>query len=400
MLIWEITRQVLLEELRVASSIADRASPALPVLQNVLLQNDPAGLRIVASDMEMLYEVKLASVATSDAGGIAVPAKTLYNAVRAIGDDTVAIRVDGLQCEVLAGRSECRLGGLPPSDFPAPQLGERREAIGTLPPEFLAAAANYLLPILPRHEYNVALECVQIGQTDDTLWAIATDRYRLGRITMPRGEHGGAADWSAMIHKNQIRALRAWTTMAKVPFQVSRAGAWLWLECETPDRVARVALRMPDAEMPDLRPIIDTPYTAGVVVARADLASALRQCEAISKSPVEDYVTIRPEPGEKRVVLHCKTRDSHAVTTALAAEPAGEWPGMVRLNLSFLLTFANILRGETVAIWWSNRPDVPARLEASQGPVAYWVMPMWDPEASRPASGATEEAADEPADEP
>jgi hypothetical protein len=142
---------------------------------------------------------------------------------------------------------------------------------------------------------------------------------------------------------------------------------------------------------------MDTHYTAGVQVPRSDLAATLRQCNAISKSPIEDYVLLRPEPDDGHVVVQCRAvRSNHAATAIVNAKPLGELPGdPIRLNLSFLTTFVNVLADDAVNLWWSNRPDTPARIETSQDPATYWIMPMWDTEASTHADDATEQTADD-----
>src|SRR6266498_1025192 len=125
----------LLQELTLIQGVVERKT-TIPILANVLLHAEGGEWGIVATDLE----IGLKSVApskTSVTGTITLPAKRLFEIVRALPDKEIKFkRGDANWVTVTCGSSRFRIAGLPQEDFPA--LAEPKAPMAKIPADVLS----------------------------------------------------------------------------------------------------------------------------------------------------------------------------------------------------------------------------------------------------------------------
>src|SRR5438067_10344986 len=125
----------LLEELALIQGVVERKTN-IPILANVLIRAEGGELGIAATDLE----IGLRSVCVSKTtvpGIITLPAKRLYEIVRALPDKEIKFkRGEANWVSVTCGSSRFRIAGLPQEDFPA--LPEPKAAVGKIPADVLS----------------------------------------------------------------------------------------------------------------------------------------------------------------------------------------------------------------------------------------------------------------------
>src|ERR1043165_2622524 len=108
----------LLQELTLIQGVVERKT-TIPILANVLVKAEGGELGIAATDLE----IGLRSVCPSKTtvpGTITLPAKRLYEIVRALPDKEIKFkRSEANWITVTCGTSRFRIAGLPQEDFPA-----------------------------------------------------------------------------------------------------------------------------------------------------------------------------------------------------------------------------------------------------------------------------------------
>src|ERR1700751_940316 len=108
----------LLRELTLIQGVVERKT-TIPILANVLVRAEGGELGIVATDLEIGLRSVCASKTTAP-GTITLPAKRLYEIVRALPDKEIKFkRGDANWVPVTCGTSRFRIAGLPQEDFPA-----------------------------------------------------------------------------------------------------------------------------------------------------------------------------------------------------------------------------------------------------------------------------------------
>src|ERR1700757_75451 len=120
----------LLEELALIQGVVERKT-TIPILANVLVRAEGGELGIAATDLE----IGLRSVCPSKTiapGTVTLPAKRLYEIVRALPDKDIKFkRGDANWVPVICETSRFRIAGLPQEDFPA--LAQPKGVVTKLP---------------------------------------------------------------------------------------------------------------------------------------------------------------------------------------------------------------------------------------------------------------------------
>src|SRR5687768_8936289 len=111
-----VRKNDLLRELQLFQGIVERKN-TIPILANVLLEAKGDEVRMLATDLEVALRSKCAaSVAKS--GSLTLPAKKLYEIVKALPETDVRIEEDNNGVKVAADRFDSRMQTLPREDFP------------------------------------------------------------------------------------------------------------------------------------------------------------------------------------------------------------------------------------------------------------------------------------------
>ena len=116
---FEIDQSKLLATLGLAQTVADKRSNNQPILANVLLRATKDG-RLVCSATDMMISVtETIPVEVKTPGAITLGVRYLHNVIRTL--PAKPLRIKGLEnhwAQVIVGRSEFKLMGQSPADFP------------------------------------------------------------------------------------------------------------------------------------------------------------------------------------------------------------------------------------------------------------------------------------------
>ena len=121
-----VRKNELLRELQLFQGIVERKN-TIPILANVLIEAKGDEVRMLATDLEVALRSRCqASVAKG--GSLTLPAKKLYEIVKALPETDVRIEEDKNGVKVAADRFDSRMQTLPREDFPDAAGSERQGA--------------------------------------------------------------------------------------------------------------------------------------------------------------------------------------------------------------------------------------------------------------------------------
>src|SRR3954454_25111554 len=120
-----VGKNQLLRELQLFQGIVERKN-TIPILANVLIEAKGDEVRMLATDLEVALRSRCAASVTK-AGSLTLPAKKLYEIIKALPETDVRIEEDKNGVKVAADRFDSRMQTLPREDFPT-----LPEAPGTL----------------------------------------------------------------------------------------------------------------------------------------------------------------------------------------------------------------------------------------------------------------------------
>src|SRR5919204_556205 len=173
----------LLRELQLFQGIVERKN-TIPILANVLLEANGAEVKMLATDLEVGLRSKC-TASVSKGGALTLPAKKLYEIVKALPETDVRIEEDKGGVKVAADRFDSRMQTLPREDFPT-----LPEASGTYSAslsrdslrEMVAKTQFAITGEDTRYFLNGALFILR----SDSMSLVATDGHRLALVTVPR----------------------------------------------------------------------------------------------------------------------------------------------------------------------------------------------------------------------
>ena len=124
-----VRKNELLRELQLFQGIVERKN-TIPILANVLLEAKGNEVRMLATDLEVALRSKC-QAAVAKGGSLTLPAKKLYEIVKALPETDVRIEEDKNGVKVAADKFDSRMQTLPREDFPTlPEVsGKARAAL-------------------------------------------------------------------------------------------------------------------------------------------------------------------------------------------------------------------------------------------------------------------------------
>src|SRR3989475_8186086 len=169
----------LLQELTLIQGVVERKT-TIPNLANVLVRAEGGELGIAATDLE----VGLKSVCVSKTtvpGAITLPARRLYEIVRALPDKEIKFkRGEANWVTVTCGTSRFRIAGLPQDDFPA--LPETKSTIGKIPADVLAKVIARTICAISTEDSKYTLSGALLLLKPGSITMVATDGHRLAHV--------------------------------------------------------------------------------------------------------------------------------------------------------------------------------------------------------------------------
>src|SRR6202521_5518688 len=183
-----VRKNDLLRELQLFQGIVERKN-TIPILANVLMEAKGDEVLFLATDLEVALRSKCAATVTKS-GSLTLPAKKLYEIVKALPETDVRIEEDKNGVKVAADRFDSRMQTLPKEDFPAvPEASGSFNA--TLPREaireMVAKTQFAITGEDTRYFLNGALFILQ----PELMSLVATDGHRLALVTVDRPRTGG-----------------------------------------------------------------------------------------------------------------------------------------------------------------------------------------------------------------
>jgi len=173
----------LLRELQLFQGIVERKN-TIPILANVLLEANGEEVKMLATDLEVGLRSKC-TASVSKGGSLTLPAKKLYEIIKALPETDVRIEEDKGGVKVAAERFDSRMQTLPREDFPT-----LPEAAGsftvTLPRDVLRQMVSKTQFAITGEDTRYFLNGALFIQRPESFGLVSTDGHRLALITVPR----------------------------------------------------------------------------------------------------------------------------------------------------------------------------------------------------------------------
>jgi DNA polymerase-3 subunit beta len=182
-----VRKAELLRELQLFQGIVERKN-TIPILANVLIEADADEVKLLATDLEVGLRSRCAASVTKS-GSLTLPAKKLYEIIKALPETDVRIEENRNGVKVAADRFDSRMQTLPREDFPS-----LPDATGSftaaLPRDVLKQMVAKTQFAITGEDTRYFLNGALFIQRADSMSLVSTDGHRLALITVAREKKG------------------------------------------------------------------------------------------------------------------------------------------------------------------------------------------------------------------
>jgi DNA polymerase III subunit beta len=178
-----VSKADLLRELQFFQGIVERKN-TIPILANVLIETDGDQVKLLATDLEVGLRSRC-QASVSKKGSLTLPAKKLYEIIKALPETDVRIEEDKSGVKVAADRFDSRMQTLPREDFPTLPDGTGSYT-ATLPRDVLKHMVAKTQFAITGEDTRYFLNGALFIQRPDSMSLVSTDGHRLALITVPR----------------------------------------------------------------------------------------------------------------------------------------------------------------------------------------------------------------------
>lgn len=267
----------LVRELQFFQQIVERKN-TIPILANVLIEATGNEITLLATDLEVTLRSR-AEAAVSRHGAVTLPAKKLYEVVRALpdGDVTIATEKGGTGVKVSGGQFTSRMPTLPREDFPSvtDAPGASMAVIsGQVLGQMIAKTQFAITGEDTRYYLNGALFVLK----GDRMTFVATDGHRLALVNVSRDGDVNADEVRAILPRKALAELARLLGDSDGEVRYERGENHLFFEIGPRVLVSR----MIDGQFPAYEKVVPKNNDKHVEFERYRLTNAVRRVALLS----------------------------------------------------------------------------------------------------------------------
>ena len=369
-----IRKSDLLRELQLFQGIVERKN-TIPILANVLIEaNGESTVQLLATDLEVGLRSRCpASVIRG--GSLTIPAKKLYEIVRALPETDIRIQQGAKGAvKVAAEKFDSRMQTLPREDFPKlPETGGGSPV--SLPRQVMRKmVAKTQFAITgedTRYFLNGGLFIVQ----PDKLTLVATDGHRLALVSAPREKAEGSKG------EDEVRAILPKKTLWELSRLLADGDEDIQYECGENHLFFNVdgrqlISRVIDAQFPAYERVIPTGNDKQVEFERDRLASAIKRVALLSS---ERSRAIKLQIDTGKVDITSSSPEVGEATETLSVEYDGA-ALEICFNAQYILDFLGVVDTDNVQLEFKDEMSQavmrPVGTDNDGCDYTYVIMPM------------------------
>jgi DNA polymerase-3 subunit beta len=358
----------LVRELQFFQQIVERKN-TIPILANVLIEATGNEITLLATDLEVTLRSR-AEAAVSRHGAVTLPAKKLYEVVRALPDGDVNIETEkgGNGVKVSGGQFSSRMPTLPREDFPTitePPGTARASIKGATLGQMIAKTQFAITGEDTRYYLNGALFVLKPEQ----MTFVATDGHRLALVHADR-EKGEGEEVRAILPRKALAELGRLLADSDGEVVYERGENHLFFEIGP----RLLMSRMIDGQFPAYEKVVPKNNDKHVEFERDRLVSAVRRVALLSN---ERSRAVKFVVGKGSVEVTSSSPEFGEAREPIPVDYDG--PELtICFNAQYVLDFLNVVESDIVAL--DLKDDVSQAVMKPVGvegyDYTYVIMPM------------------------
>ena len=361
----------LLRELQLFQGIVERKN-TIPILANVLIEADNDQVRLLATDLEVGLRSRCqASVAKG--GSLTLPAKKLYEIIKALPETDVRIEEDKTGVKVAADRFDSRMQTLPREDFPTLPDGSGVYS-ATLPRDVLKKMVEKTQFAITGEDTRYFLNGALFILRPESMSLVSTDGHRLALITVPRDKAKGKGrpddEMRVILPRKTLLELGRLLAEGEGDIQYERGENHLFF-----DIGGRLLIsRMIDGQFPAFERVIPKGNDKRVEFDRDRLTSAVKRVALLSN---ERSRAVKFQMDKGKVEIASSSPEFGEAKEVLMVDYAGA-PVTICFNAQYVLDFLSVVETDSVGLEFKDEMSqaVMKPVGAEGYDYTYVIMPM------------------------
>lgn len=341
-----IKKDEILKGLQRIQGVVDKKN-TMPILSNMLITADNAGLEIMATDLEIGLRGRY-TAEVEKPGAVTVSAKKMYEIVRELPEENIQLAVDDNNwVKIRSGHSQFKLVGLPKEEYPAiPDVAE--EGMITIAGETLRDMIRKTIYASGENDTRYVLNGLFIhlapGKGGLNIRMVGTDGHRLSLIDRTV-EAAHRSEESVIIPKKAMMELRRLLEEDSSGEGVLQIGFSKNHALFKRDALVMVS-KLIDGVYPNYQQVIPTQNAKKVAVSKDQLAHAVKRVSILSK---EQTRAVKLQLEKNILILSTSNPELGEANEELSVDYAGESVA-IGFNSRYLLDVLTAMDGTTVTL--------------------------------------------------
>ncbi len=361
----------LLRELQLFQGIVERKN-TIPILANVLIEADKDQVRLLATDLEVGLRSKC-QASVSKGGSLTLPAKKLYEIIKALPETDVRIEEDKSGVKVAADRFDSRMQTLPREDFPTLPDGTGAYS-ATLPRDVLKQMVAKTQFAITGEDTRYFLNGALFILRADSMSLVSTDGHRLALITVPRDKATGKGraedEMRVILPRKTLLELGRLLAEGDGDIQYERGENHLFF-----DIGGRLLIsRMIDGQFPAFERVIPKGNDKRVEFDRDRLTNAVKRVALLSN---ERSRAVKFQMDKGKVEIASSSPEFGEAKEVLMVDYAAA-PVTICFNAQYVLDFLSVVETDSVGLEFKDEMSQAVRkpIGAEGYDYTYVIMPM------------------------
>ena len=360
----------LLRELQLFQGIVERKN-TIPILANVLLEATTDEVKLLATDLEVGLRSRCAA-AVAKGGSLTLPAKKLYEIVKALPETDVRIEEDRNGVKVAADRFDSRMQTLPREDFPTlPESSGSYSA--SLPRDVVKQMVAKTQFAITGEDTRYFLNGALFILRPDSMSLVSTDGHRLALITVSREKSKGKKaddEVRVILPRKTLLELGRLLAEGDGDIQYERGENHLFF-----DIGGRLLIsRMIDGQFPAFERVIPKSNDKKVEFDRDRLTSAVKRVALLSN---ERSRAVKFQIDKGKVEIASSSPEFGEAKEMLIVDYAAT-PVTICFNAQYVLDFLGVVETDSVSLEFKDEMSqaVMKPIGAEGYEYTYVIMPM------------------------
>lgn len=354
--------------LQSALSVAIKAlapRPSAPILDGVLLETCPEGLRLICTDLSFGIETTLEAT-VSEEGRVVLPGKLLAEIIRKLPPGEVSVEIrEGTRATIRCMGSRTTLAGMAPDEYPP--LPEVERNVGfSLEQGVLRDMIQKTAFAIATDESRPILTGSLLEARDNTLTMVSLDSFRLALHRCAIS--GNEAPFSAVIPGKVLSELSKILEGSDDPVTLSLNASHVLADIGS----TRLIARLLEGEFIQYQKIMPTEWTTRMEVSSRSLGEAIDRASLIAREGKNYLVRFHIEKDKLQISSNAELGDVNEEVDVITEGKDLD----IAFNVRYMSDMLKVLEEETIHMNFQSNVSPCVIKPADGDQYEYLVLPV------------------------